>query len=297
MKQHASRFRFLHSFSYPQIPLLLALVFGQSWPVVAEMRTNIEYAVAGGQSLRLDAQVPEGRGPFPTVILVHGGGWTGGSKEVYITPLFKPLTDAGFTWFSINYRLAPTNHYPAAVDDVLAAVKWVKAHADEYKADPKRIVLVGESAGGHLVALVGARDGRQLGLAGVVPYYPPCDLSVLVSPDDLTNGAPKHICLFLGITRMNNDARRLLREASPVNYVSREMPPFLLIHGNADPLVPYSQSLLMRDRMKAAGATVELCTVEGAGHGMNGWERNPQMQAHKAVLVAWIRKVTGAPGR
>jgi alpha-L-fucosidase 2 len=203
------------------------------------------------------------------------------------------LTDANFTWFSVNYRLAPTNPYPAAVDDVVTAVHWVKQHAEQFKADTKRLVLVGESAGGHLVALVGARDGGKLGLAGVVPYYAPCDLTVLLDKSVAqTNVAVKLAGAFLGITDWDENARRLLREASPVTHVTRNMPPFLLIHGNADALVPYSQSVVMRDRMKEAGAPVELYTVEGGAHGMNGWERDPAMQAHKAILVDWIKKVT-----
>jgi len=269
------------------IGLVLVLTLGCQ--AAAETRTNLQYAVVGGESLKLDAHLPEGKGPFPTAILVHGGAWSGGSKEVYITPLFKPLTDAGLTWFSINYRLAPTNPYPAAVDDVVTAVRWVKDHAKAFKVDEKRIVLVGESAGGHLVALVGARDGRKLGLAGVAPYYAPCDFTGLIGT---TNSAPKAVAAFLGIQELNEHARRLLRESSPVTHVTQQMPPFLLIHGNADALVPYSQSLIMRDRMKEAGATVELYTVEGGGHGMNGWERDAQLQGHKSVLVEWIRKVT-----
>lgn len=272
------------------IGLVLVLTLGCQ--AAAETRTNIEYAVVGGESLRLDANLPEGKGPFPTAILVHGGAWSGGSKEVYITPLFKPLTDAGLTWFSINYRLAPTNPYPAAVDDVLTAVRWVKDHAKDFKVDEKRIVLVGESAGGQLVALVGARDGRKLGLAGVVPYYAPCDFTGLTGGMDKTNKAPNAVGTFLGIREWDENARRLLREASPVTYVTPDMPPFLLIHGNTDALVPYSQSLTMRDRMKEAGATVELYTVEGGGHGMSSWDRDAQMQGHKTVLIEWIRKVT-----
>ncbi len=276
--------------SLPISILILLMAIGQA---AAEVRTNIEFAVVGGQSLKLDASVPDGPGPFITAILVHGGGWSGGSKEVYIAPLFKPLTEAAFTWLSINYGLAPAHHYPAPVDDVVTAVTWVKEHAREFKVNVKRIVLVGESAGGHLVALVGARDGAKLGLAGVVPYYPPCDFPGFVTDTlNATNAAPKAIGAFLGIEQLNEPARRLLREASPVTYVNKAMPPFLLIHGNADTLVPYRQSLIMRDRMQEVGAKVELYTVEGGGHGMNGWERDPKMQAHKTVLVEWIKKVT-----
>jgi len=267
----------------------LVLTFAAAGLATAEMRTNIEFAVAGGESLKLDANVPDGKGPFPTVILVHGGGWRGGSKEVFITPLFKPLTEAGFTWFSINYRLAPTNRYPAAVDDVVTAVRWVNAHAQEYKVDKKRIALVGESAGGHLVAFVGARNGRELGIAAVVPYYAPCDLEALTTGDGKTDRAFTALGAFLGFTEPDDQARRLLREASPITHVAEDMPPFLLIHGTQDPVVPYNQSVLMRDRMKAAGASCELFSVEGGAHGMSGWEKDPKLQAHKTELVRWLK--------
>lgn len=268
----------------------LVLTLAATGFATAEMRTNIEFAIAGGESLKLDANVPDGKGPFPTVILVHGGGWRGGSKEVFITPLYKPMTEAGFTWFSINYRLAPTNRYPAAVDDVVTAVRWVKAHAAEYKVDVKRIALVGESAGGHLVAFVGARNGRKLGIAAVAPYYAPCDLLALASGDGKTERASTALGAFLGFTKLDDQARRLLREASPITYVKKGMPPFLLIHGTQDPLVPYNQSVLMRDRMKAVGAVCEIFSVEGGAHGMSGWEKDPKLQAHKAELVRWLKK-------
>lgn len=268
----------------------LVLTFAAAGLATAEMRTNVEFAVAGSESLKLDANVPDGKGPFPAVMLVHGGGWRGGSKEVFITPLFKPLTEAGFTWFSINYRLAPTNRYPDAVDDVVTAVRWVKAHAIGYKVDVKRIALVGESAGGHLVALVGARNGRDLGIAAVVPYYAPCDLEALTIGDGKTERASTALGAFLGFTQMDDQARLLLREASPITHVTKDMPPFLLIHGTQDPLVPYNQSVLMRDRMKAVDAACELYSVEGGAHGMGGWEKDPKLQAHKAELVRWLKQ-------
>jgi len=256
----------------------------------AEMHTDIEYAVAGNESLKLDVCIPDGDGLFPTVILVHGGGWRGGDKQVFIKPIFQPLTDAGFVWFSINYRLAPAHRYPAAVDDVTTAVRWIKAHAREYKADEKRIALIGESAGGHLVALVGARDGRQLGIAAVVPFYPPCDMEALALGEDKTNAAFKAVSAFLGFTEADGQARRLLRQSSPITYVNKDMPPFLLIHGDKDQTVPYSQSVKMRDRIRQAGASCELSTVEGGAHGMNGWEKDPKLQTYKAEMIRWLKK-------
>src|SRR5436190_12031384 len=123
--------------------LLITLALGTAGVARAALQTNIEYGVAGGESLKLDAYVPEGSGPFPTVILVHGGGWTGGDKsggpkKGYMAPMHEPLQRAGFAWFSINYRLAPAYRYPACIEDIETAIRWVKTHAAEYHLDPRR---------------------------------------------------------------------------------------------------------------------------------------------------------------
>jgi acetyl esterase/lipase len=123
------------------------------------LKQDIEFAKVGDVSLTLDAFVPEGSGPFATCILVHGGGFTKGDKHSFITPLFEPLAKAGFTWFTINYRLAPQHRWPACAEDVASAIRWVKAHAADYKVDVNRIAIIGESAGGHLVSWAGG-DGR-----------------------------------------------------------------------------------------------------------------------------------------
>ena len=112
------------------------------------VQQNLEYAQAGGESLKLDAYVPAGRGPFPAVIFVHGGGWSGGDKMGGNDPLFAPVAKRGMAWFTINYRLAPKHNYPAPVEDIHAAIRWVKANANRFNIDPNRIALVGESAGG-----------------------------------------------------------------------------------------------------------------------------------------------------
>jgi len=108
------------------------------------------------------------------VILVHDGGWTAGSKTAnFVVPLFEPLTKTGYTWFTIDYRLAPQHPHPAAVEDVESAIVFVKKHAREYKVNPKRIALMGESAGGHLANLVGARNKPPSNVAAVVSFYGP----------------------------------------------------------------------------------------------------------------------------
>ncbi|TXT31011.1 MAG: alpha-L-fucosidase 2, partial [Planctomycetota bacterium] len=149
-------------------------------PASPGLKSDIEFAKVGDVSLTLDAFVPEGTGPFPTCILVHGGGFVRGDKLSYIKPLFEPLSKAGFAWFTINYRLAPQHRWPACAEDVETSIRWVKAHAKEYKVDVRRIALIGESAGGHLVSWVGTRAKEDTRVAAVVPFYAPHDLELQV---------------------------------------------------------------------------------------------------------------------
>lgn len=252
----------------------------------AEWRRDVEFAKPGGFSLTLDAWVPAGAGPFPTVIVVHGGGFTGGDKQTYVKPLFDPLTRAGFAWFTINYRLAPQFPYPAATEDLEAAIRWVKKNAPEYKADRRRIAIVGESAGGHLVAYAGAKHGPGADVAAVVSFYGPHDFEARARKHQtLSNGLNG----FLQISALDDAGYRRMREASPASYVHPKMPPYLLIHGTADALVDYEQSVDMCARMKKAGASCELFTVDGGVHGVDNWENNPAHQAYKARMVEWLK--------
>ncbi len=247
------------------------------------VRNDIEFANAGGVSLTLDAYTPPGAGPFPAVIIVHGGGWVAGNKQTYVRPLFEPLTSAGFAWFSVNYRLAPAFPFPAATADVRQAVEYVRTHAAEYRVDPKRIAILGESAGGHIVSYVGARNPN---VAAVVSFYGVHDIEAR----ERGNGkVSDNIQALLGVTDFSDAALRRMREASPAAYVKKQMPPFLMIHGTKDPAVPYEQSVKMCEKMRAAGASCEVFTVEGAGHGVENWERNPEYHAYKAKMVEWLR--------
>jgi acetyl esterase len=250
---------------------------------------DVEFARAGGESLTLDAHVPDGPGPFPTAILVHGGGFTQGTKQSFIKPLFEPLTRAGFTWFTINYRLAPKHRYPAPVEDVETAIRWVKEHAARYKVDPNRIALIGESAGGHLVSLAGARGRGGTRVAAVVPYYAPHDLEYQAWK---RNALGRSLEALFGLTAYDDAARATLRAGSPSTYVRPGMPPYLLVHGTADEQVPYEQSLRFQERMRNAGNTCDLFTIPGGRHGMGSWDAaHPE---YKAFTVDWLKRALGA---
>ena len=252
-------------------------------PAKAGLKQDIEFGKAGDVSLTLDAFTPEGDGPFPTCILVHGGGWTKGDKTTFIKPLFDPLSKAGFTWFTINYRLAPQHQWPACADDVATAIAWVREHAAEYKVDPKRIALVGESAGGHLVSWAGLMDKGNPPLAAVVAFYAPNDLVVLMKQRQQLGGLGD----LLGATELNDDAWTKLGKISPIHQVCAGSPPFLLIHGDKDGRVPLEQSHLFQKRMKDAGNTCDLITVPGGDHGMGGWQS--LKSDYQEQMILWLK--------
>jgi acetyl esterase/lipase len=275
--------------------LLVLLLSASAAAASAAVETDIEYGRAAGESLKLDARVPDGAGPFPAVILVHGGGWTagdksGGPRRGYMYPMHEPLERAGFAWFSINYRLAPQHRYPACIEDVETAIRWVKANAAKYRVDPRRIALSGESAGGHLVALAAVRADETTRLAAIIPFYGVFDLVAMTTPGEALRR--NFVALF---DRQTTDepTRALLRDASPLSAVKPGLPPFLLVHGTADATVPLVQSEHMQVRLRAAGVPCELQTVEKGVHGMVGWDA--VAPDYKERIVAWLVRTLG-PG-
>lgn len=254
---------------------------------LAESRNDIEFARRPTGPLTLDAWVPDGPGPHPAVIIVHGGGWVNGDKQTYVKPLFPVLQEAGIGYFTINYRLAPESHFPDPVHDVEDAVRWVMKNAKAYQVDPQRIALAGESAGGYLVAYVAATSAGKLGLRAVVPIYAPTDL--LGRAKDAGSVSENVQKLMDVPAALTPETEKRLRDASPYYHVSRSMPPILLIHGTADKQVPYKQSPQFQERLKQLGVPCELITVEGGGHGMGSWAQLPS-QPWKAGLVEWLQR-------
>ena len=259
----------------------------------AELRRDVEYGQAGGERLLLDASVPEGAGPFPVAILVHGGGWSAGDKAgsdkpgngADVTPWFEPLTAAKFTWFSINYRLAPANRWPACFDDVQTAIRWAKAHAKEFKGDPNRIVIFGHSAGGHLATLAGVLGEGDTRVQAVVGYAPVTDFEYEL---------PVRKGVSLSLRNLHNvpeepnpESIAILRETAPLNHVKPGLPPFLLLHGDADKTVPYPTSVNFQARLRAAGVPCELITIPGAPHGLLTWDKF--LPGYQDQMIAWLR--------
>ncbi len=267
----------------------------------AEVKRDVEYAQAGGERLLLDASVPDGAGPFPVVILVHGGGWWRGDKGgsdrpgdgADITPWFGPLTQAKYVWFSINYRLAPQHRWPACFEDLQAAVRWVKAHAGEYKGDPKRIALFGHSAGGHLVTLLATQSKEDTRVQAVVGFAPVTDHEhKLVQNGGLGDGLQR----LLGMPKkITPESLHALRAISPINRVRPGMPPgmppVLLLHGEADQTVSLQQSVNFQRRLRASGVACELITIKGAPHSLREWEKLDP--GYQPKMLAWLAKTLG----
>lgn len=257
-------------------------------PVRAQQ--DIPFAEVNGKTLFLDAAIPEGSGPHPAVIIVHGGGWVRGNRQLDVAPLFQPLSDAGFAWFSIDYRLTQDiSQFGSAVADIQSAIRFVKAHAAEYRVDPENLALIGESAGGQLVAMAALDPAPGTQAQAVVTMYAPADLSELLQHSDYV---PRQIRESFRGTPFEQFILARAAQMSPINHVKADAPPFLLIHGTADRLIPFSQSRSMCDRLKAVGASCELFPVEGGQHGIRWWESSHPRQAaaYKRELVRWLKE-------
>jgi len=247
---------------------------------------DVEYARAGGKALLLDLYVPE-EAPekaLPLVVWIHGGGWRAGSKNR--CPAISFAAD-GYVVASVDYRLSHEATFPAQIFDCKAAIRWLRAHAAEYHVDPNHIGVWGGSAGGHLVALLGtsgdveALEGdlghpeQSSRVQAVCDWFGPTDFltmrqQALERRRRQDAARPSAELQLIGGTI--DERRGLAVLASPVTYVSEDDPPFLIAHGDSDPVVPVQQSQLFHDALKKAGVDSELLVLEGQGHGFRSRE-------------------------
>jgi acetyl esterase/lipase len=271
---------------------------------------DVTYCTADGVALKLDLYFPKATdsgSSAPVVIYVHGGSWQLGDKsllEGWEKTVVKMLTARGYLVAVPNYRLAPQDKWPAQIQDVKCAVRYLRANASTYDLDPNRIGAWGASAGGHLVALLGPTDAND-GLEGQSEY---ADQSSRVQavvdmfgPTDLTAGnfvRGPHINEELVRAVFGGTATDVLMRASPVSYVSKDAPPFLILHGNKDRLVPPAQSRELYDQLKAEAVPAKLVMVQNAGHGFGqkGVSIKPNMRKIKAMIVRFFdQNLRGTP--
>ena len=251
---------------------------------------DVEYGRGGTVPLYMDLCYPLAavKKPNPVIVMIHGGGWMGGDRSDQIKSMTAYAAE-GYFCASVGYRLSQVAIFPAQIHDCKCAIRYLRSHAKEYNLDPDRIGAVGWSAGGHLVALLGTSGGvRELegdgGWPGVdsrvqavCDYFGPADFPAWASdPGFASWGMDAKNALYKLFGGPIPDRLELARQASPVTWVGKGAPPFLIIHGTADDIVPFRQSELLRDALKKAGVPVELVTIAGAAHGDGKfWEGKP----------------------
>ncbi|MBN1421976.1 MAG: alpha/beta hydrolase [Planctomycetes bacterium] len=257
---------------------------------------DVVYGKGGGRDLRLDLFRRKGpAAPAPAVVFIHGGGWRAGSRTQFHRQAAY-LASKGYVCAAIEYRLVPEATFPAAIEDAKCAVRWLRANAARYGVDPERIAASGGSAGGHLAALIGTTDSSNKleGTGGspdassrvqaVVAFNPVLDLEILAKGKALPPG--NMLERFLGATYA--DKPDLYRLASPMAHIDAKDPPFLILHGTEDKLVPYAQAVAFKEKLEKAGVAVELYSAEGAGHGF--FNRDPHYQPTLEAMEAFLEK-------
>jgi acetyl esterase/lipase len=255
---------------------------------------DIEYAVVDGISLKLDLYLPEDeQSRPPLVIYIHGGAWLYGSKE---DCKIKWLPDHGYAVASIEYRFSWQETFPAQIYDCKGAVRWLRAHARVYGYKAKRIGVAGDSAGGHLAALLGTSGGKRklegdVGgykkkpsrVQAVLDMYGPTDFIIWAKKVGPIFDTPLNpVYLLLGGPVSEN--RSLARQASPARHINEGDPPILILHGDLDLVVPVSQSKLLNRKYKKAGLASTLHIIKGAGHGGSEF----QDETRRELIVAFF---------
>ena len=235
-----------------------------------DSETDVTFAEAGGIELKLDIVAPRGDSQRAAIIYLHGGGWRGGSREGMRT-IAKAMADRGFTGLPAQYRLTGQSPWPAQIHDVKAAIRWTRANADRLGIDPARIVLWGSSAGAHLALLAaGTPDdpafegevgpaGASSAVAAVIAVHPP--VAFAMDEDRLTHAGPARSLMGDAATEAAAFA------AGPINHVSEQFPPTLLLHGTQDRIVHHSASQAMLDALRAVRAPADLHLFHGHNHG------------------------------
>lgn len=274
----------------------MALIDGSraAEPVSNPRVQDIEFLRIAERSLKLDLYLPQVRPSAPLIVWVHGGAWRSGSKKNM--PLGK-LVGEGYAVASVDYRLSTEARFPAQIHDLKAAIRFLRGHGSEWKLPTEKILIAGDSAGGHLAALVGVSNGNAelegaLGgdrtqssdVQGIISFYGAANLTTILdqsTPHGLSVRVPA-LELLLGSQPTNSPA--LARLASPVFHVDKNDPPLLLLHGDQDQQMPVNQALELTGAYQKAGAPVQLEIVHGAAHGGAMFYDEERMNIVRAFL-------------
>jgi acetyl esterase/lipase/enterochelin esterase-like enzyme len=260
---------------------------------------DVEYAYTCGRSLKLDILYPKDKRKekLPSVVYIHGGGWLAGDNKGTQNIV---LAQQGYFTISIEYRLSGEAVFPAQIEDCKAAVRWLRAHAEEFNIDPERIGVWGHSAGGHLSALMGTSAGAGIleGTGGWVGYDSSVQAVVdFFGPTDFTMWPGRmhdKMCpeaRLLGGAICDNMAKAMM--ANPIAYIRQNtgrIPPFLIFHGENDPVVPISQSELLYEALKNANADVSFVCVKNGGHGFKEQDTEPSLTEIQEMTIAFFNK-------
>jgi acetyl esterase/lipase len=253
-------------------------------PAGIKLEKDLAYIEGGDEAQKLDLYLPEKPSdkPLPLIVHIHGGGWRGGNK--FPCPV-TPMVLKGYVVASVEYRFTQKAVFPAQIQDCQAAIRWLRAHSKQYNFDPQRVGVIGGSAGGHLSALVGTSGGKKafapIGgnesqsdrVQAVCDIYGPADFTTVMQQAAEDKNV-KNIFQFntpgdpyssLIGTRLDDAPKA--QAVSPVHYVGKDSPPFLILHGTHDALVPYAQSEQLAATLKAKGVAVWLQKLPGSGHG------------------------------
>ncbi len=256
---------------------------------------DLVYATYGEREITLDLYTPKAEGPHPGILLVHGGGWTGGTRQGFRATAIL-LAERGYAVANIDYRLATEEKFPGAVNDLKAAVRWMRAHAATYGIDPSWIGGIGGSAGGHLVGMVATTGpGKFEGEGGWADQSSALQAAILMGAgvDQVTrvkeakNQSIKNCVIFFGAEYQDNP--EIYAQGSPITWVSKDTPPLLFMDGEFDN--PGQRYGLMREKLDALGVRNEFKMIPGAKHGQ--WAREPWLTPYVEAMDAFFKSVRG----
>lgn len=268
-------------------------------PEDIQLDRDIVFVTIDGHELKLDIAYPkDGKKLLPAIVYIHGGGFEGGEKPTDQTVFFA---GNGFVGIAIEYRLSGVAKFPAAIHDCKTAIRWTRSNAKKYGIDPEKIGVIGESAGGYLVAMMGT-SGENTYLEGDGPYgeyssnvqavvdlFGPIDFAVMADAP----GGP--VAKFLG--KPASEDLDLAKKANPITYVDAKDAPTLMIHGEKDDLVPVQQSELLYEALTKAGVQARVVSVINAGHGFSpstqGVAISPSQKEIQTMEVQWFKDIFG----